>query len=497
MRKKKKEITTAPVETDFYREALKAFDVVLPPSEEELETMRQAEEEKANKRRKRIRGAILTAAIVVVAVLALWRPWENRSGPPDPSEPSVSTPVPDPIWIGFHVYPVSGYTSGTLVGFTGMREFSESKLDRLPQRLEDLDWIDMRVISISPAPAIGDLVIDRGDGEKQITFNANGLLFAEGYMARPDDALWNDLIKLLQTVGGTMDPGSFVTQLLDGSTIYLDIRADGSFAAQKDQFVLCNGFWGRVAEYLLLYADDPTAGMALFRIGNDGSLSYCGNHVLSLLTDLKAAGPLYPTTEAGDTTVSMAVNMLWPGTSSVHYGISDLNQEQYRQLNDMLEQAQWTDMSTSGYMPEFCGSVRVVSQQNTVLIQTISLQFSYTGLIYDGLRYCSLSDEAWMDFVKILSSAMDLDMRFRSYTYEAEEDSLHLIFGMDGTFYLQVNGGSVTGNYLQFGNVVLLAGPDGVREILFWDRVSGNLQFPTGDVMTQIPMVYGDADLLK
>ena len=47
MRKKKTEIAPAPVETDFYTEALKAFDVVLPPTQEELEIMRQAEEEKA------------------------------------------------------------------------------------------------------------------------------------------------------------------------------------------------------------------------------------------------------------------------------------------------------------------------------------------------------------------------------------------------------------------------------------------------------------------
>ena len=58
MRKKKTEIAPAPVETDFYTEALKAFDVVLPPTLEELEIMRQAEEEKARKRIRRLRAAM-------------------------------------------------------------------------------------------------------------------------------------------------------------------------------------------------------------------------------------------------------------------------------------------------------------------------------------------------------------------------------------------------------------------------------------------------------
>ena len=138
MRKKKKEITTAPVETDFYREALKAFDVVLPPSEEELEAMRQAEEEKSCKRIRRLRAAMLAAVAVTVVTLALWRPWENGSTPPNLGEPVVMMPIADPVKIGFHVYTVPNDWQVSYTPYTGSWEFSESLVKPLLERVEAL-----------------------------------------------------------------------------------------------------------------------------------------------------------------------------------------------------------------------------------------------------------------------------------------------------------------------------------------------------------------------
>ena len=74
MRKKKQEPLVEPVQVDFYQEALKAFDVELPPTEEELEDLRRAEEAKSNRRKKRIRLALGAVAAIVILVLALWRP---------------------------------------------------------------------------------------------------------------------------------------------------------------------------------------------------------------------------------------------------------------------------------------------------------------------------------------------------------------------------------------------------------------------------------------
>jgi hypothetical protein len=48
-------------------------------------------------------------------------------------------------------------------------------------------------------------------------------------------------------------------------------------------------------------------------------------------------------------------------------------------------------------------------------------------------------------------------------------------------------------NYLQLGNVVLLAGSGGLREILLWNRETGDLTTYLGEVLHQIPILYGDA----
>ena len=45
--------------------------------------------------------------------------------------------------------------------------------------------------------------------------------------------------------------------------------------------------------------------------------------------------------------------------------------------------------------------------------------------------------------------------------------------------------------FVQLGNLVLLAGPGGLRELLFWDRENGNLTTQTGEVLNQIPILYG------
>ena len=487
MRKKNKEIAPAPVETDFYTEALKAFDVVLPPSEEELEVMRQAEAEKAKQRKKRIRSAILAVAAVFVVTLALWRPWEKGSGPSD--EPAVNIPVPDPVKIGFHVYQVPDGWGLENVPYTGMWEFSESQLDHLPQRLEALDWINLNVLSFSPAPTIGDLIIDRGDGEKRITFNADGIIFAEGYMARPDNALWNDIFDLLRKMSQPTETGRYFARLMDGSDLYLDVNRDGSFLVLKDQGIVHHGYWSRIDTYLLLYTADPKVGICIFQVQNDGGLAYLDKHTFWLLKELKGLPALYPSASATQNVASMKLEL--STEFETHEGAAQLTQAQYQQLIALLEQAQWIDMSTSGYMPTFCGSVTITSTQEQGLTETLSLRFTHMGLIYDGLRYCALSDEAWMELVKILSSAGEQEMNVRTYARTNAEDPFLLMFVTDGGFACNQAGNVSRGNYLQLGNLVLLAGTNGCRDIFFWDRDNDKMITRSGEMLDPVPIIYG------
>jgi hypothetical protein len=48
------------------------------------------------------------------------------------------------------------------------------------------------------------------------------------------------------------------------------------------------------------------------------------------------------------------------------------------------------------------------------------------------------------------------------------------------------------GRYVMIGALVLLAGPDGMREIMLYDRDTGNLTTQTGQVMELIPVIYGE-----
>lgn len=489
MRKKNKEIAPAPVETDFYTEALKAFDVVMPPSEEELEAMRQAEAEKANKRKMMLRRAILAVMAVFILVLALWRPWENGSGPPVLGEPGVSSPFSDPIKISFRVYDRPGDTDPSDAARIDLWEYYGGQAESLIKQLELLDWIHMPSISFSPAPAIGDLVIDRGDGEKQISFNADGLLFAEGYMARPDNDLWNDMMSLLVEMSQSTETGRYFARLMDGSDLYLDVNRDGSFLVLKDQGIVHHGYWSRIDTYLLLYTADPKVGICIFQVQNDGGLAYLDEHTFWLLRELKGLPALYPSASAVQNVASMKLEL--STEFGTHEGAAQLTQAQYQQLIALLEQAQWIDMSTSGYMPTFCGSVTITSTQEQGLTETLSLRFTHMGLIYDGLRYSSLSDEAWMEFVKILSFAGEQEMNFRTYARTNEEDSLVLMFVMDGRFSCNQAGNVSSGNYLQLGNLVLLAGTNGCRDIFFWDRDNDKMITRSGEMLDPVPIIYG------
>ena len=122
MRKKKKETAPAPVETDFYTEALKAFDVVLPPTQEELEAQRRAEEEKARKRVRWRRGAILAAVAAVTVALLLWRPW---GGSEDPTLPSDGDTAMSDAKLTFHVYTMPGSYDVSVVPTGGTVELTK------------------------------------------------------------------------------------------------------------------------------------------------------------------------------------------------------------------------------------------------------------------------------------------------------------------------------------------------------------------------------------
>ena len=491
MRKKKTEIAPAPVETDFYTEALKAFDVVLPPSQEEMEIMRQAEEEKARKRIRRLRAAMLTAVAVTVVALALWRPWENGSTPPNSGEPGVMMPIAAPIKIGFHVYTVPNYWQVSYIPYTGSWEFSESQVKPLLERMEALQWHSTVLLSSLPPSPIGDITITRDGQPHTVMFSADGTLLVDSYMARTDAALWNDLFALLQKMTLQTDAGLYGTELLDGSMLYLDIRSDGTFGAMSGTTMNYSGLWSRVGLLLILYTADPQVGFATFQVGDDGGLSYLEQHNFWLLRELKLCQPLYPVSVTATKDASMTVHMLWPGASAVHYGSSQLTQEEYQQALALLGEIRWGDALLSSYIPQMCGSVTINEKGANDLTESISLQFSADGWLYDGLRYAKPEDEVWVAFVKLLGKTGKQELAYRAYTQDMDVDPILLQFTMDGRFEYRNEDEAVIGNYLQLGNLVLLAGPGGLRELLFWNRDTGNLTTQTGEVLNQIHILYG------
>ena len=491
MGKKKTEIAPAPVETDFYTEALKAFDVVLPPSQEELEIMRQAEEEKARKRIRRLRAAMLAAVAVTVVTLALWRPWENGSTPPNLGEPGVRLPLADPVKIGFHVYtvPYDGQVNDT--PYTGNWELSKSEVEPLLERMESLKWNSTLLLSSLPPSPIGDISITRDGQTHTIMFSANGTLLVDGYMARADAALWNDLFALLQKMTRQSDTGLYGTELLDGSMLYLDIRSDGTFGATSGTTMNYSGLWSRVGLLLILYTADPQVGFATFQVGDDGGLSYLEHHNFWLLRELKLCGPLYPVSVTATKDASVTVHMFWPGTSAVHYGRSQLTQEEYQQALALLGEIRWGDALLSSYIPQMCGSVTIQAKGTNDLNESISLQFSADGWLYDGLRYAKPEDDAWIAFVELLSKTGKSELAYRMYRPAEDGDGILLAFNMDSKFEYRNGDEEISGIYLQLGNVVLLAGPGGLWGLLFWDRENGNLTTQTGEVLNQIPILYG------
>jgi hypothetical protein len=484
MRKKKTEIAPAPVETDFYTEALKAFDVVLPPSQ----VMRQAEEEKARKRIRRLRAAMLAVVAVTVVILALWSPWEK---PPVTGEPGIILPPLSETEIGFHVYTVPNYWQVSYIPYTGSWEFSESLVKPLLERMEALQWHSTLLLSSLPPSPIGDITITRDGQTHTVMFSANGTLLVDSYMARADAALWNDLFSLLQKMTIQTDVGLFCTELLDGSMLYLDIRSDGTFGAMSGTTMNYSGLWSRVGLLLILYTADPQVGFATFQVGDDGGLSYLENHNFWLLRELKLCGPLYPVSVTATKDASMTVHMLRPGDSAVHYGRSQLTQEEYQQALALLGEIRWGDALLSSYIPQMCGSVTIQAKGTNDLNESISLQFSADGWLYDGLRYAKPEDDAWIAFVELLSKTGKSELAYRMYRPAEDGDGILLAFNMDGKFEYRNGDEEISGIYLQLGNLVLLAGPGGLRELLFWDRENGNLTTQTGEVLNQIPILYG------
>ena len=500
MRKRGKEITPPPVESDFYAEALKAFDVVLPLTEEELEDLRRAEEAKSNRRKKRIRLALGAVAAIVILVLALWRPWENGSDPPVLGEPGVSSPFSVPIKISFGVYERPGDTDPSDAARIDLWEYHGGQSASLIKQLESLDWIHMPSISFSPAPAIGDMIINQGDGDRCIAFNSDGLIFAEGYMARPDDVLWNDIITLMQKKSQPMDNGRYGGKLSDGSALYLDVYQDGSFVVLQDLGIVYSGYWARVQNYLLLYTNDPKAGFCTLQVMENGGLDYLDAHAFWLLSELWGCEPLYPVSTATGENVTMSVNISWPGASVTNYGQTQITQVEYQKAVALLENAKWFDVVLSGYLPQMCGNMRLSFTQSN-MTTVLEIQYSSDGYVSNGSRYAQLDREEWMTFVKLLSLAGSPELAFRSYTAVLNQDQILLEFiDTDQFAYWDTRTeepGGITGNYLQLGDVVLLAGSNGMREILLWHRETGELTTQSGQVLEQIEIIYGDTYPIK
>ena len=483
MRNKKKELAPAAVETDFYTEALKAFDVVLPPSEEELEDLRRAEEEKARKRANRLRAVILAVVTVTVA-LVLWRPWESPKGPPITNEPAVNWPLPSETKLGFHIYTVPGSFGVSYIPYTGAWDFHNSTVDSMLEQLEALDWTPTALLSSIPAPTIGDLVIIRDGKEHKVEFNAYGILFAEGYMAKPDAALWDTITSLLRDMNPITETGRFVVELAGGDILYLDVNSDGSFVVIQDQGITYNGYWGRVADYLLLYTSEP-------RVGNDGGLTYLQDHDFWLLKELKGAGPLYPESTAVQATATMTVELNMPAANLEKTASVQLTYTRYDQLKALLESAQWQDKIISGVAPQMCGGVSITRKLTNGMSEATHIRFSHDGVLYDGLRYGRLSEEDWIAFVHLLADAGENQLTYRSYYCPGSQSRLMFV-NRNVNIFRDGAADSEEGSYLLLGHMVLLAGPGGLRDFLWWDQQNGDLTSQSGQVYDYIEPVYGD-----
>jgi hypothetical protein len=357
--------------------------------------------------------------------------------------------------------------------------------------MEALQWHSTLLLSSLPPSPIGDITITRDGQIHTVMFSADGTLLVDGYMARADAALWIDLFALLQKMTIQTDAGLYGTELLDGSMLYLDIRSDGTFGAMSGTTMNYSGLWSRVGLLLILYTADPQVGFATFQVGDDGGLSYLEQHNFWLLRELKLCQPLYPVSVTATKDASMTVHMLWPGGSAVHYGRSQLTQEEYQQALALLGEIRWGDALLSSYIPQMCGSVTIQAKGTNDLNESISLQFSADGWLYDGLRHAKPEVDKWIAFVELLSKTGKSELAYRMYRPVEDGDGILLTFNMDGKFEYRNGDEEISGIYLQLGNLVLLAGPGGLRALLFWDRENGNLTTQTGEVLNQIPILYG------
>ena len=495
MRKKKQEPLVEPVQVDFYQEALKAFDVELPPTEEELEDLRRAEEAKSNRRKKRIRLALGAVAAIVILVLALWRPWENGSGPPVLGEPGVSSPFSDPIKISFRVYDRPGDTDPSDAARIDLWEYYGGQAESLIKQLELLDWIHMPSISFSPAPAIGDMIINQGDGDRCITFNSDGLIFAEGYMARPDDALWNDIFDLLPMNASTRI-GSYYIELADGSQLQLTIHVDGSFIALREQEIIYSGSWARVQDYLLLYTDDPQVGLCTLLLNSEGKMAYSNPNSSWLLKELSNAGWLYH--ESAGQVVAMAVKLTAPDTGTQYLQTARLNPGQFAQFLYWLNDLNLSTEVLTESIPKMCGKVTLYPLDDDSAYPSREVEFSSDGVLRYYGRYVKLDDAQWMRFLQFISVVGSNELSLDQYaSQKSGESRMLLLFAQTGSgvsIYIKNDETYETneGRYVMIGALVLLAGPDGMREIMLYDRDTGNLTTQTGQVMELIPVIYGE-----
>ena len=495
MRKKKAEIAPAPVETDFYTEALKAFDVALPPTEEELEALRLAEAEKVRKRIWRIRVAILAVVAVTAITLALWRPWENGSDPPVLGEPGGSSAFSDPIKISFRVYSRPGDTDPSDAARIDLWDYLGGQSASLIQQLELLDWIYMPSISFSPAPAIGDIIINQGDGDRCIAFNSDGLIFAEGYMARPDDALWNDIFDLLP-MDATTRVGSYFIELADGSQLQLTIHVDGSFIALREQEVIYSGSWARVQDHLLLYTDDSQVGLCTLLLNSEGKMVYSNPNSSWLLKELNNAGWLYH--ESAGQVAAMAVKLTALDTGAQYMQTARLNPWQFDQFLYWMDDLQWSTQMPTGSILQMCGKLTLYPLDDDSAYPSREVEFSYDGVLRYFGRYVKLDDAQWMRFLQFISVVGSNELSLDQYaSQKSGESRMLLLFAQTGSgvsIYIQDDETDETyeGRYAMIGDLVLLAGPDGMREMLLYDRETKNLTTQSGQVMELIPIIYGD-----
>ena len=506
MRKKKK-LTPTPVEVDFYAEALKAFDAPIPVSQEEEELLRQRAMQKKLRRRRTLCGIVSAVAVLCTVVLLLWRPWETRK----PDMPMVSWPPAgqkaDSIY--FYLEKSPGNPAVSYQPVSAEVELSEELSDSLRTQLEELKWSSTLILSSIPVPVggfylttdnldleVGDLWYDGGQNTI-FEFDAYGRLFHNGYMAKADEALWAELMSLLQRASFEVTAGDFAATLEDGGRASLGIGSDGTFRLQTE-CIDVSGKCARIHEFLILSAKvDKRYGIIVFEIGSDGSLSYSPAHSFRNLADLGNTAVFCEVLDTAPAFASAVVALNMPGTGQGISAVRDISQEQLSVMVDILSHVEWLNTGVDSIQIDAVGSVTLQLAGDTLDEATEQIQFSQLGYILYEDQLGRLSTEDWRSFVELLDQIVGIENQQGAY-HAFLEDGNSILLEFDGSSFrywstLDHVNGAVKGSCLCFGAILLLAGEDDFSLMLLYDYEDNTFTGQDGTIYNR-GYLYGDTE---